>query len=90
MRSCSASSSTVLVNALTLGATVTIRAKVPSSPEISPTNPTMSPTTTDFFPSSLDFIAVISLGKSESKSLLSRHVTRPRSTAITKPSPAWE
>ena len=77
-------------------ATVTIRASVPSSPEISPTNPTVSPTTTEVFPISRDFIAVIIpaesdfAAKSDSVFEPSKQVTRPRSTATTKAVAALE
>ncbi len=57
-RSTGSSSSAVRRSIVRRSATSTIRASVPSSPEMSPTRPTRSPTTTPLRPSSRAFIAV--------------------------------
>lgn len=65
-------------SALVRGSTRTIRASVPSAPEMSPASATRSPTTTEPRPSSRAFIATTSL-----PSVM--HPYRPRSTLVTKP-----
>ena len=70
-------------SALVRGSTRTIRASVPSAPDVSPASATRSPTTTEPLPSSRAFMATTS-----PPSVM--HPYRPRSTLVTKPSTALE
>jgi hypothetical protein len=70
-------------SALVRGSTRTMRASVPSAPDVSPANATRSPTTTEPLPSSRAFMATTSL-----PSIMQPY--RPRSTLVTKPCTALE
>ena len=82
VRSSFAASSTVRLSEFFLSLTFTIRARVPSSPEISPTISTESPTTTDFGPSSRAFIPTTTRLPVSASS--TKQPERPRSTEITR------
>jgi hypothetical protein len=79
-----ATSSTVRLSEFFRSFTLTMRAKEPIVPLVSPTMPTRSPTTTDFGPSSRAFMAVTMTPSSV------MHVVLPRSTVVTNASMASE